>query len=77
MHEGETAMLGIPPEQGYGPEGTPDGRIPGGSTIFFKVQLVKVLTSGVGGGPKILGADGREIGAGGGGLLGVDGKPLA
>jgi FKBP-type peptidyl-prolyl cis-trans isomerase len=23
MHDGETAMLGIPPEQGYGPEGTP------------------------------------------------------
>lgn len=33
MREGETAMLGIPPEQAYGAEGTPDGRIPGGSTL--------------------------------------------
>ena len=35
MHEGETAMLGIPPDQAYGAKGTPDGRIPPGSTLFF------------------------------------------
>lgn len=44
MHEGETAMLGIPPEQAYGMEGTPDGRVPGGSTLFFKVELLEVLS---------------------------------
>jgi hypothetical protein len=77
MHEGETAMLGIPPEEAYGADGTPDGRIPGGSTLFFKIQLLEVLTAGIGG-PALFGADGQKIkkGGGGGGLLGVDGKPL-
>jgi FKBP-type peptidyl-prolyl cis-trans isomerase len=78
MHEGETAMIGIPPEQAYGPKGTPDGRIPGGSTLFFKIQLLEVLSAAIGGGPSLLGADGQKIkkGGGGGGLLGADGKPL-
>ncbi|CAB9522685.1 FKBP-type 22 kDa peptidyl-prolyl cis-trans isomerase [Seminavis robusta] len=78
MHEGETAMIGIPPEQAYGDEGTPDGRIPGGSTLFFKIQLLEILSAGIGGGPTLLGADGQSIKkGGGGGLLGADGKPLA
>jgi FKBP-type peptidyl-prolyl cis-trans isomerase len=78
MHEGETAMLGIPPEQGYGKEGTPDGRIPGGSTLFFKVQLVEVLTGGIGGETAILGADGTAMKKTNGspGLFGADGNPL-
>ena len=79
MHEGETAMIGIPPEQAYGAEGTPDGRIPGGSSLFFKIQLLEVLTAGIGGGPTLLGADGKKLkkgGEGGGGLLGADGRPL-
>ena len=82
MHQGETAMLGIPPEQAYGPEGTPDGRIPGGSTLFFKIQLVEILTGAVGGSPSLLGADGQALGAGGGddggwsGLIGADGQPM-
>jgi len=80
MHEGETAMIGIPPEMGYGKEGTPDGRIPGGSTLFFKVQLIAVLTAGIGGGPTLLGADGKKLGGesdgAGGGLLGANGMPL-
>lgn len=45
MRAGETAMLGIPPEQAYGANGTPDGRIPGGATLFFKIQLVSVLSA--------------------------------
>jgi FKBP-type peptidyl-prolyl cis-trans isomerase FkpA len=45
MRVGETAMLGIPPEQAYGANGTPDGRIPGGATLFFKIQLVSVLSA--------------------------------
>lgn len=45
MHEGETAVIGIPPDQGYGERGTPDGRIPGGATLFFKVTLREVLTA--------------------------------
>jgi len=82
MHEGETAMLGIPPEQGYGEAGTPDGTIPGGSTLFFKIQLLEVLSAGIGGGPTLLGADGKKMekktssSGGGGGLLGADGNPL-
>jgi len=81
MHEGETAMIGIPPEMGYGMEGTPDGRIPGGATLFFKVQLVEVLTAGVGGSAKLLGTDGKVLTkddgkSGTAGLLGPDGKPL-
>lgn len=82
MHEGETAMLGIPPEAGYGAEGTPDGRIPGGATLFFKVQLLEVLSGGIGGSPSLLGADGKKLGGsdessgGGSGLLGPDGLPM-
>jgi FKBP-type peptidyl-prolyl cis-trans isomerase len=76
MHQGETAMLGVPPEQAYG-HGTPDGRIPGGSTLFFKLQLVEVLSSAVGGDPTLLGADGQRLGGyDGSGLVGADGRPL-
>ena len=79
MHEGETAMVGIPPDQGYGDAG--NAAIPGGSTLFFKIQLLEVMSAGIGGGPTLLGADGQKIkkaekGATGG-LLGADGKPLA
>lgn len=81
MHQGETAMLGIPPEQAYGVEGTPDGRIPGGSTLFFKIQLLEILSGGVGGSPSLLGADGQALGgygndSGGSGLIGADGQPM-
>lgn len=78
MHQGETAMLGIPPEQAYGTEGTPDGRIPGGSTLFFKIQLVEVLTGGIGGSP-LLGADGKKLKKNddGPGLVGADGLPMS
>jgi FKBP-type peptidyl-prolyl cis-trans isomerase len=76
MHEGETAMLGVPPEQAYGQDGTPDGRVPGGSTLFFKVELKQVLSAGIGGSAKLLGADGKQLGGAETGLLGADGKPL-
>lgn len=79
MHEGETAMIGIPPEQAYGANGTPDGRVPGGSTLFFKVQLLEVMSAGIGGGPTLLGSDGQTLKkakAEGSGLLGADGKPM-
>merc|ERR1719343_781105 len=78
MHQGETAMIGIPPEQGYGAEGTPDGRIPGGSTLFFKIQLVEILSGAVGGAPTLLGADGQAYNSneGGSGLIGPDGQPM-
>lgn len=79
MKEGETAMIGIPPELGYGAQGTPDGRIPGGSTLFFKVQLLEILSAAIGGAPSLLGADGKKLdkeAGGGGGLVGADGKPL-
>merc|ERR1712106_138364 len=74
--EGETVMFGIPPEAGYGDEGSPDGRVPGGATLFFKVQLIEVLSAGIGGAPKLLGADGMPMNnSGSSALLGVDGKP--
>lgn len=80
MHEGETAMVGIPPEMGYGEQGSPDGSIPGGATLFFKIKLEEVLTAGVGGSPTLLGADGAKLkkkdDSAGSGLLGADGKPL-
>uniref|UniRef100_A0A6U2CAF5 peptidylprolyl isomerase n=1 Tax=Pseudictyota dubia TaxID=2749911 RepID=A0A6U2CAF5_9STRA len=78
MHEGETAVIGIPPDQGYGEMGTPDGRIPGGATLFFKVSLKEVLTAGIGGSPTLLGADGKKISGEeeSTGLLGADGRPL-
>eukprot|EP00532_Pseudo-nitzschia_australis_P008661 CAMPEP_0168176860 /NCGR_PEP_ID=MMETSP0139_2-20121125/8059_1 /TAXON_ID=44445 /ORGANISM="Pseudo-nitzschia australis, Strain 10249 10 AB" /LENGTH=283 /DNA_ID=CAMNT_0008095699 /DNA_START=295 /DNA_END=1146 /DNA_ORIENTATION=+ len=77
MHKGETAMLGIPPEQAYGAEGTPDGRIPGGSTLFFKIQLVDILSGALGGSPTLLGADGQAYkNDGGSGLIGTDGQLL-
>lgn len=82
MHLGETAMLGIPPEQAYGPDGTPDGRIPGGSTLFFKIQLIDILSGAVGGSPSLLGADGQQLGngnansGGSSGLIGADGQPM-
>ncbi len=60
MFEGETAMLGIPPEHAYGPQGSPDGRIPGGSTLFFKVQLLKIMTGAIGG-SGLVGADGKSL----------------
>uniref|UniRef100_A0A7S2KL75 peptidylprolyl isomerase n=1 Tax=Leptocylindrus danicus TaxID=163516 RepID=A0A7S2KL75_9STRA len=78
MHEGEVAMLGIPPNLAYGAEGTPDGRIPGGATLFFKVELLEIVSGGIGGSP-LLGADGKSLKKnkpGSSGLLGADGKPL-
>ena len=80
MKEGETAMLGVPPDQAYGDKGTPDGRIPPNSTLFFKIQLLEILSASIGGAPSILGADGKKISTkdedAGSGLLGADGKPL-
>jgi len=77
MHEGDTAMIGIPSNLAYGEEGSVDGRVPGGAAIFFKVQLIEVLSAGLGGGPTLLGADGKKLGkTSSSGLLGADGKPL-
>ena len=80
MKQGETAMVGIPPEQGYGEAGTPDGRIPGGSTLFFKIQLIEVQSAGITeGGSGLIGVDGKQLQkspSGSSGLLGADGKPL-
>ena len=70
-------MLGIPSNMAYGEQGTPDGRIPGGAALFFKIQLIEVLSAGIGGGPKLVGADGKALKKEStGGLLGADGKPL-
>jgi len=82
MREGDTAMIGIPSELAYGEEGSVDGRVPGGAAIFFKVQLMEILSAKIGGGPTLLGADGKELKTnnknsdGSVGLLGADGKPL-
>ncbi len=78
MCEGETAMLGIPSDMAYGEAGTPDGRIPGGAALFFKIQLLEVMSAGIGGGPKLVGANGQVLKRDGGGskLLGANGEPL-
>ena len=78
MCEGETAMLGCPPEMAYGDAGTPDGRVPGGAALFFKIQLLEVMSAGIGGGPKLFGGNGQVLtkGKGGSVLLGANGKPL-
>ena len=47
MQEGSTAMLTIPSELGYGAQGAPQGGIPGGAILTFKVELVKVISGGV------------------------------
>jgi len=77
LREGDTAMIGIPSDLAYGDEGSVDGRVPGGAAIFFKVQLIEVLSAGVGGGPTLLGADGQKLKKDAStGLLGADGNPL-
>jgi len=77
LHEGDTGMIGIPCNLAYGDEGSVDGRVPGGAVIFFKVQLVEVVSAGIGGEPTLLGVDGQKLNKGGsGGLLGADGKPM-
>mmetsp|Transcript_26308 Transcript_26308/g.78905 ORF Transcript_26308/g.78905 Transcript_26308/m.78905 type:complete len:241 (+) Transcript_26308:208-930(+) len=48
MAEGGTAKLTIPADIAYGDAGSGD-RIPGGATICFEVELIKVLSGGVGG----------------------------
>ena len=48
MQEGGTAKLTIPADIAYGDGGSPPN-IPGGGTICFEVELLKVLTGGVGG----------------------------
>ncbi len=42
MHKGDTYMLYVPPELGYGAEAAPDGSIPANSVLIFKVQLLDI-----------------------------------
>jgi len=41
MCEGEKRKLSIPPDMGYGDRGAPP-KIPGGSTLIFEVELLKI-----------------------------------
>jgi peptidylprolyl isomerase len=40
---GSRVLLVVPPEQGYGAEGTPDGSIPPDSTLVFVVDIVDTV----------------------------------
>lgn len=42
MRAGEKRLLTIPPELGYGGQGTPGGPIPPDSTLLFEVELVGI-----------------------------------
>ena len=42
MKAGGRRKLTIPPEMGYGPQGTPDGSIPPNETLVFVVDLVSI-----------------------------------
>ncbi|MEI9929450.1 MAG: FKBP-type peptidyl-prolyl cis-trans isomerase [Rhizomicrobium sp.] len=48
MHTGDQWELYIPSDMAYGDSGTPDGTIPGGSTLVFDVSLLKVSPSSMG-----------------------------
>ena len=82
MTVGDTAMIGIPPAVGYGLVTTPPNpNIPDNSTLFYKVQLIDVLTAGIGGEqrnvPTLLNADGTKLTSSSSStLLGANGRPL-
>jgi FKBP-type peptidyl-prolyl cis-trans isomerase len=82
MTVGDTAMIGIPPAVGYGLVTTPPNpNIPDNSTLFYKVQLMDVLTAGIGGEqrtvPTLLNADGTKLTSSSSStLLGANGRPL-
>ena len=40
MGVGDTIEIAVPSDLGYGPEGA--GPIPGGATLFFKIQLIAI-----------------------------------
>jgi FKBP-type peptidyl-prolyl cis-trans isomerase len=42
MKEGGKRKLTVPPDMGYGPQGTPDGKIPPNSTLLFEIELLSV-----------------------------------
>jgi FKBP-type peptidyl-prolyl cis-trans isomerase len=48
MHEGDEWQLVIPAGLAYGKTGTPGGPIPGGATLIFDVELLKVSPSEMG-----------------------------
>jgi len=48
MHEGDQWELYIPAGLAYGKTGTPGGPIPGGATLVFNVELLKVSPSEMG-----------------------------
>ena len=42
MCEGEVRKLVVPSDMGYGARGRPLNNIPGGATLVFEVELIKI-----------------------------------
>lgn len=67
---GSRVLIGVPPAQGYGPEGQPNAGIKGTDTLVFVVDIVRTYPGDVAGDPQGTKADPPPAGVTVGGELG-------